>query len=269
MKKLFLSASLTLFMSFLAFGQTVKNVQARVDGNQVYISYDLISGTQGQKFNVELRSSIDNFDKPLTEVSGDVGPDQEAGLGKTIIWNAIGEVGNFSGSVSFEITSIVTFSPLAITNPKKGSSVKLGKSLDVEWHGGEKGRNLKMAILQGGNQLTEIPNVGSSGNYSWNVPKSMGKADNYQIKLFDPSKPNDAAMSAEFKLKKTSVLVYILPGVVVAGAAAFFLMSGNGGGSDCTDICNPSCPNYNPVDPSCVVATEQLASPPPPPGGGN
>ena len=109
--------TLGLFLSFSLSGlaQTVKNVQARVEGNKVYVNYDLIASSDGQKFNVELRSSIDNFSKPLVDVTGDVGPDQEAGLGKTIIWNAISEMGNFSGSVTFEVTSLLTFSPLEIT----------------------------------------------------------------------------------------------------------------------------------------------------------
>jgi hypothetical protein len=265
MKKslLYFGFMLLTFASSLA--QTVKNVQAHVEGNKVYIYYDLISSTQGQKFNVELRSSIDNFINLLKEVSGDVGPDQEPGLGKTIIWNAIAEQGNFSGSVSFEVTSILTFSPLQINNPTAKSGAKIGKNLDVQWTGGDRGRNLKMVILQGSKTITEIPNVGSSGNYQWQVPKSVAKGNNYQVKLFDPAKPNAAAMSAEFQLKKTSVLVYILPGVAVVGVAAFLLLNNSSG--ECTNPCDPNCSNYNPSDPACVTKVD-LADPPPLPGGG-
>lgn len=247
----------SLFQPVVA--QTVKNVTARAEGNKVYINYDLIASTQGQKFNIELRSSIDNFNKVLQEVSGEVGPDQDAGLGKTIIWNAISEQGNFSGSVTFEITGILTFSPLKITSPSARSSAKIGKTLDVEWTGGDRGRNLKMAILQGSNTVTEIPNIGSSGNYQWQVPKSVVKGSNYQVKLFDPTKPNDAAMSAEFSLKKTSILVYIVPGVIVAGVAAVLFMNGGDGPVDCTT---------NPTHPDCQVEASDLPDPPPLPGGG-
>lgn len=262
MRHSLLTVALLVIFVFTGTAQTVKNVQAHVEGNKVYINYDLVGTTQGQKFTIELRSSIDNFNKVLEQVTGDVGPDQEAGLGKTIIWNAISEQGNFSGSVTFEVTSVLTFSPLQVTNPKANSSAKIGKTLEVQWSGGDRGRNLKMAILQGGNTVTEIPNVGSSGNYQWQVPKSVAKGDNYQVKLFDPSKPNDAAMSAEFKLKKTSILVYVIPGVVVAGAAAALLLGGdNGNGKvDCTT---------NPTHPDCVVSGSDLPDPPPLPGGGS
>jgi hypothetical protein len=269
MKKQLLILGLTIFTIFSARAQTIENVQATAEGNKVYVNYDLISDIEGQKFTVELRSSINNYTTALKEVSGDVGPDQEAGVGKTIIWNAIAEQGNFTGSVTFEVISTLTFSPLTITNPSAGTNVKIGKPVDIEWKGGDRGRSLKMALLQGDMTVTEVPSVGSAGKYTWPVPKSLSKGENYQIKLFDPTKPNDAAMSAEFQLKKTSILVYVIPGVVVAGVAAALLL-GNGGGetpSGCTDVCNPACSNYNPADPSCVVGGDELPTPPPLPGG--
>ena len=96
----------------MAFGQTVKNVQALAEQNKVTITYDLVGSGNGEKFDIELRSSIDGFNAPLVEVSGDVGPDQVAGIGKTITWLALKEQGKFSGTVSFEVTAILTFAPL-------------------------------------------------------------------------------------------------------------------------------------------------------------
>ncbi|MEN8247877.1 MAG: Ser-Thr-rich GPI-anchored membrane family protein [Bacteroidota bacterium] len=263
MKKYLLSFILLTLPFLSSWAQQIQNVQAHAEKNKVIITYDLITSNQEQKFNVELRSSINNFTTALKEVEGEVGPDQSAGIGKTITWHALREQGNFSGSVSFEVTAEITYSPLLVTNPTKGSKAKIGKSLDVQWQGGDRGRNLKMAILQGTTTINEVQNVGSSGSYIWPVPKTLAKGDNYQVKLFDPTKPKDAAMSAQFQLKKTSVIVYIIPGVLAAGAAAYFLMSGDGGGEgpvDCTT---------NPTHPDCVTVIDDLATPPPPPSGGN
>ena len=62
--------------------QTVQNVRASLDGNDVIIQYDL-TGSQGQKFKVELYSSSNNYSTPLRMVSGDIGenvtPDPIAG----------------------------------------------------------------------------------------------------------------------------------------------------------------------------------------------
>lgn len=267
MKKYLLSLSLIILPFIYGFSQTISNVQARADKNKVIITYDLSSDVDEQKFEVEIRSSINNYTTVLKEVTGDVGPDQSPGMGKTITWSALAEQGNFSGSVTFEITAELTFSPLTVTSPTAGSSGKIGKPLDVKWQGGDKGRSLKMAILQGNSTLSEVPNIGSSGSYNWTVPKTLSKGANYQIKLFDPSKPNDAAMSAEFQLKKTSILVYVIPAAVLVGVGVAVLLGGGGGeepppgggGVDCTT---------NPTHPDCAIVGDELPTPPPP-GGGN
>lgn len=255
MKNHLLVVSLIFAPFLFASGQTIKNIQARAEKNKVIINYDLVSTLEGQKFTVELRSSINNFSAPLKEVEGDVGPDQTAGLGKTITWNALKEQGNFSGSVTFEVVATVTFSPLTIVAPTAVTKGKIGKPLEIKWQGGSKDRALKMAILQGGTPIDEIPNVGNSGSYSWTVPKTTPKGDNYKIKLFDPTKPNDAVMSAEFQLKKTSILVYVIPGAVAAGVAAYLIFSGGNGGDNGGGTTPPP--------------SGELATPPPPPSGGS
>jgi len=236
-----------IFFAFLnGFGQTIKNVQTSTEGNKVIITYDLVSEVEGQRFTVEVRSSINDYTTVLKEVSGDVGPDQTPGLVKIITWSALLEQGNFSGSVSFEVSAVLTFDPIRITTPGIGTKAKLGKAMDVEWKGGDKDRKLKMAILYGVTTLQEIPDVGSSGSYSWSIPKTLDKGEHYQIKLFDPDKPEEAAMSAEFKLKKTSILVFIIPGAIIAGVATYLIINNDGG---------------------TTPADNQLPPPPEPPGG--
>ncbi len=254
MRKFLLTILSTTLLSGYIFGQTIKNVQARPDGYKVIVTYDLIADVEGQKFNVELRSSINNFSAPLKEVEGDVGPDQTAGTGKVITWNAIKEMGNFTGTVTFEVVATVTFTPLAIISPDAKTKAKPGKELEVKWKGGDASRRLKMAILRGSSTLAEIPDVGSSGHYTWQVPKTFEKGS-YQVKLFDPGKPKEAAVSAEFQLRKTSILVYIVPGAVVAGALTYLLIS-NGGGDDNGGGGGGTNPDG------------ALPEPPPPPGGG-
>jgi|GEM_PF-626973 len=271
MKKILLAVLTTVMVSNLLFAQTVKNVVARAEGNQVIVTYDLVGSTEGQKFTVNLKSSKDNFASPLKEVIGDVGENISPGTGLKITWDALKEIGAFSGTITFEIGAVISFSPLQITQPVAGAGVKLGKQLNVQWKGGEAGKNLKMSLLRNTTQMVDIGNVGNSGSYTWSVPKTLEKGSNYKIKLFDPTQPNAAALSAAFRLKKTSVLVYILPGVAAAGIAAAVLGGGGGGGggNGCTDVCNSSCSNYNPSDPSCQPPRDILPSPPPPPGGGD
>jgi len=223
----------TLFFACLhGFGQIIENVRTNTQGNNVIITYDLLSDIKGQRFTVEVRSSINNYTTVLKEVTGDVGPDQTAGYVKGITWAALREQGNFSGSVSFEVSAILTFDPLRISAPAAGTKARLGKTMAIEWQGGDKDRNLKMAIIQGVTTMHEIPDVGSSGSFTWNIPKTIAKGEHYQVKLFDPINSEQTAMSAEFNLKKTSLLVYIIPGAIVAGVVTILILgSDNGAGN--------------------------------------
>lgn len=264
MRKTFYSFLLCLIIGVTAQAQTVKNVQARADGNSVIISYDLIGSADGQVFKVDIKSSHDNFVSPLKEVTGDVGEKQSAGIAKTVIWNAKDEIGKFLGTISFEVIAEITFTPLQFLSPTAATGYKIGKPANVSWEGGNQGIDMRMSLLRNNQELLDLGSVGNQGNYSWNVPKTVDKGENYQLKVFDPSKPNDAAMSAEFKLKKTSILVYIIPAAVAVGVGVALLVSGGGGDEDCTDVCNPNCSNYNPSSASCL---DPLAAPPAPPGG--
>ena len=246
----------------------MKNVQARAQENSVIITYDLVGSAEGQTFDIQIKSSHNNFASPLKEVSGDIGKGQEAGFAKTITWNAMEEVGVFSGNISFEVIATLTFTPLLFTQPTAGAGFKIGKPASVSWEGGSENAGLNMQLMRNNQQTLDIGNVGNSGNYTWNVPKSLEKGENYSLKLLDPTKPNDAIMSAEFKLKKTSVLVYIIPAVVLVGVGVAVLAGGGGGGGDgdCSNVCDPNCSNYNPSDPSCLPPDETLPAPPDPGG---
>ena len=264
MKKLYLLGVGLLFFSAQLSAQSITNVQASISGSTVIITYDLTSSDNGQKFDVAIKSSKDNFASALKEVTGDVGANQSAGNGKKIIWDAKKELGKFSGEISFEIIATVTFTPLNFVKPTAGSGVKIGKPYKVQWKGGAEDRNLKLELMKNNTSVMDMGNINNTGSYTWNVPKTMEKGENYNFRLLDPTKPNDAVLSAQFNLKKTSLLVYIIPGAVAVGALTAVLLSGGGGGEDgCTDVCNPNCSNYNPSDSSCQTATEELPTPPP------
>lgn len=264
MKKLYLLSLGLIFFYVHSSAQSIQNVQAGLSGSTVIITYDLIASDKDQKFDVEIKSSKDNFVSPLKEVTGDVGTNQTAGTGKKIIWNARKELGQFKGDISFEVTATVTFTPLKFLQPTVGAGVKIGKPYSVKWQGGTSDRSLKLELMKNNTSVMDMGNINNTGNYTWNVPKTMEKGESYQFRLLDPTKPNDAVLSARFNLKKTSILVYAIPAAALLGVGVAVLVGG--GGKDCTDVCNPSCPNYNPSDPSCITTGDVLVTPPPPPG---
>lgn len=232
MKKLYLVGIGLLISTVHLNAQSIKNVQATTNGSNVIISYDLIGQDKDQKFDVIIKSSNDGFIAALKEVTGDVGPDQSVGNGKRITWDAGKELRVFKGDISFEITATVTFTPLKFTKPTTATGIKIGKPYTMQWIGGTLDKNLKLELLKNNSQVIDMGDVKNTGSYTWNVPKTMEKGENFQFKLIDPTKPNEAVMSANFKLKKMPMFIYIGAGVAVVGVAAAVLLGGGDGGGD-------------------------------------
>ena len=231
MKNIYFLLIGSLLISMQLKAQSITNVKATVDENDVIISYDLKASVNGQKFDVIIKSSKDGFANPLSKVTGDLGSDQTAGVGKKIIWEAKEELGVYKGVVSFEITATVTFTPIQFLQPLADTQVKIGKPYTLEWKGGTLDRSLKLELLKNNSQVMEMGTINNSGSFTWNVPKTMQKGENYQFKLSDASQPNDAVVSIGFNLqKKKSALVFIVPIALVGVGAAVLLGGGDDGG---------------------------------------
>lgn len=232
MKKFYLFGIGLLISIVHLNAQSIKNVQASSSGSKVIILYDLIGLDNDQKFDVVIKSSNDGFASVLKEVTGDVGADQSVGNEKKIIWDAGKELRVFKGDISFEITATVTFTPLKFVKPATATGVKIGKPYTMKWIGGTLDKNLKLELLKNNSQVIDMGDVKNTGSYTWNVPKTMEKGENFQFKLLDPTKPNEAVMSAKFHLKKMPMFIYIGAGVAVVGVAAAVLLGGGDNGGD-------------------------------------
>lgn len=260
MKKLYL-LGIGLFISILHLNaQSIKNVQASSSGSKVIILYDLIGLDKDQKFDVVIKSSNDGFSSVLKEVTGDIGADQSVGNEKKIIWDAGKELRVFKGDISFEITATVTFTPLKFVKPATATGVKIGKPYTMKWIGGTLDKNLKLELLKNNSQVIDMGDVKNTGSYTWNVPKTMEKGERFQFKLLDPNKANNAVLSAEFNLKKTSMLLYVGAGVVVAGVLVAVIA---GGGGDEPGSGQVDC-SVTPNDPACQTGTTSEPLPEPP-----
>lgn len=93
---------LLLVTSSQAFCQTVANVLATVDGDNVRINYNL-AGEPTMKYDIRISYSVDDESyKPIKKASGDISQ-QLPGTGKTIIWQAKDELAAFNGFVRFKV----------------------------------------------------------------------------------------------------------------------------------------------------------------------
>jgi hypothetical protein len=164
--------------------QSLQNIKAVLQGEMVILTYDLVSSHSADNYSVEVYASHNNFSSPLKAVSGDVGNDIKPGSNKSISWMAKAEIGQFKGSLSFEIraTPYLIIQPYAFTSPAANSKVKKGKTLDIKWTGGLYNEPVTLKLMQNDQLKAVLAETQNKGTYSWQVPKKTPKGE-YSILL--------------------------------------------------------------------------------------
>lgn len=248
-------ALLLLFIScsLAGFSQKLDNITAEFDGERIIITYDLTPGKQSDKFNVILKGSHDNYQKPLKFLMGDAGTNVLPGVRNRIIWDVKNELPtDFNGNVTlkFEVETII---PLAVeersalsAKPLSKNNFKRGSELRLEWTGGLRGDVVKIDLFKGDNFLQTIDQVGNDKkNYIWRIPKNQKKGS-YFLRLSDKD-GSDISATQIFSIKpKVPLVVKVLP-VVAIGAVVFAVTSGGGGsgGDEPKELPEPMGPPSN------------------------
>jgi hypothetical protein len=94
-----------LFYSSIAWCQSVSNVVARTEGEQITISYDL-AGNAGESYEVKISCSKDGgktFAVTPNNVNGAVNRWEAPGNSKIITWAAKKDLGEFEGDLQFKV----------------------------------------------------------------------------------------------------------------------------------------------------------------------
>jgi hypothetical protein len=222
-------------------GQTITNVRAETSGDVIYIYYDLQGTAEGQLYQVTLYSSHNDMAQPLTYVSGDAGPNVQAGATKKIEWQAKKEILRFNGQLTFEVQASLLSSPLRIKSPALATAYKRGKSYPLAWEGGMAGENVRLELFQGTAKVNDIARVNNNGTYTWSIPAATPLGNNYKIKVSSVDKPDNTYLSESFAIKrKVSTVVKVLPVAILAGAAVYLVTSGGGGGGNGPDPIDPA-----------------------------
>ena len=82
-------AALTVYAAATSLhsqAQSLEKVNASFDGDKVIITYNLSNPSPDEKFKVALYSSHDNYARPLSLVTGDVGESVHSGTGNRVVW---------------------------------------------------------------------------------------------------------------------------------------------------------------------------------------
>jgi hypothetical protein len=233
-----------IFFSLQVKSQTVENVSATVKGDIIIVTYDLVSNAD-EVFNVNLYSSKDNFEKPLTLVTGDVGPNIVSGKGKRVEWLAKNEFREYSGNLIFEIRAFLpeaAFDPLELQNFSI-SEIKSGKSYRLQWTGGKKNENIDIFLFENGSQKAKISTVRNSGKYLWKIPKGK-KSSTYQVQLKGET---GIVASDDFRIEKGFPFLIVGGGGIVTTGVIIYLLSRDSstgsGNSSTSELPVPPDPN--------------------------
>lgn len=90
----------------LSFAQ-ITNVKTRINDEQdkVTITYDLARNPGITFYNIKLKITLDGEVVPATGLSGDLGPQVTAGLGKKVIWDVTKDLSEISGELLVDVTT--------------------------------------------------------------------------------------------------------------------------------------------------------------------
>lgn len=213
-----------------AVAQTIENVRASFDGKNVIITYDLGFSDPNQKFKVTLFSSHDNFGRPLSLVSGDIGQAVIVGKSNRVVWDVKNTLpGDFDGEIIFKMTASVVAAPKLILKSLQKSSFKRGQSIVLHWEGAYPSDKLNIELFKN-DVLKDRIATGEQNkqSFTWQMPKKQKTGSDYQIKIYSEARPGEPAVSQNFRVKpKVPLLVKVLPFLVAGGVIA--AISGGGG----------------------------------------
>jgi hypothetical protein len=217
---------LTLFflLPLAGLAQEIRNARLEIISNElISITYDLLPAREGERYDVVVYASPDNFTKPLTYVTGDVGTDIQPGEGKNISWKVQVELIDFEGNLTVEIRAKLAFSPLAFQ--RDVAAAKRGKSLPVEWSGARAGDQVRLELMQSDSvAVRSMATVNNTGFYTWQIPDDMSIGKTYRIRISDANNRELFALSNPFAIRrKIGWGLKLLPVAVIGGAAALIL----------------------------------------------
>lgn len=244
LRKLFPFALVFLFYS--GFAQNIRINSVNELNGKITVNFSITPKVQGEKYNLELFSSHDNFRNPVTYVEGDIGEDiSSSGTSLTAIWDVRKELKRYTGDIQVEIRGSVSYLPINMVGNVPGA--KAGKSVSIQWSGGDNNDKIKVDLYREGVYYLSIGTIDNLHVYEWFLSKDIDKGKAYQLKLTNTNKTSESFLTDVFTIKGSGGAGKILiPLTAAVGAGTYFLVAG--GGDDPTadsDLPNPPGPPSN------------------------
>jgi len=226
-KNYFLSVFLFVFSLFFIKiqAQTVSTVQAAVVDGKIEIIYQMTNMKPGQRFQVRLYSSADNYAKHIeNNLTGDIGDAVRAvSVNKIIMTDPIGTLGQFSGDLNFKVKTLLSYNPVTILAPSSTFKQKRKRNVKIVWSGGLKNDQVSIDLYRNDILLTKniylSPN-NVENNATFKFPKvKLGEGYAMKLNMTSLDAPVDLP---QFKVKRrTSMFGKLIRLSILAGGADY------------------------------------------------
>jgi hypothetical protein len=218
---------LSLVLLFVLFGlvgyaQKVEDIYFEAEDDIVKIYYTLKGDFSEQTFEVKIYTSVDNYQKPLEKIKGDVNRKNINPGKKMAEWSAKEEYKIFEGEIAFKIVANV-ISNYWISAPSKGDILKRGKKYEISWEGFRPGASVRITAHFPNGRIDEIATYVTGKSYQWKVKGPAGKGAH--IRVTEMENKSAFAKSSNFTIKRKVPMVAQLGTVAAAtGAVLFFVL---------------------------------------------
>ena len=233
MRKLYYRLSFILIGIFTFYhqsaAQSVSGVEVNIVGDNLQITYAMAGLRDGQKFNVELYSSLDNYTTPLSDdrITGDLGDDIDLKSGnQIIIAEPLETLGAITGDLNFKIRATLIFNPVSVSDPITFFKQKRGKKFSTVWTGGLAGETVEFDLYRN-NELILDNFYSTINNRSaeFKFPK-VALGTGYTMMMEFESLNNDVTLP-DFEVKRKKSIFGRVFGLMILAAAADFYLYGS------------------------------------------
>jgi len=205
-------------------GQEFHIQKIDLNGDKVFIYYNLIDTFPGHSYTMNLYYSKDNFISPLQKTRGDIGLEVKPGINKRIEWAAKDELGpDFSvGEIRLELKGrlYVPFVRLDGEYP----TFSRGKKYELTWTGGTQQNILNFDLYQGTTKITSFSNIANVWHYTMIIPTAVKPGQEYRFRISDTKNKDQVVFSKPFSIeRRIPLLLKILPPVFI-GIGTYFLI---------------------------------------------
>lgn len=211
-----------VLLGTMGYAQKVEDIYFEVEDEIVKIYYTLKGDFAEQTFEVKIYTSVDNFQKPLEKIKGDVNRKNINPGKKMAEWSAKEEYKLFEGDISFKIVANV-ISNYWISAPTKGDILKRGKKYEIAWEGFRPGASVRITAHFPNGRIDEIATYVTAKSYQWKVKGPAGKGAH--IRVTEMENKSAFAKSSNFTIKRKVPIAAQLGTVAAAtGAVLFFVL---------------------------------------------